>query len=1567
MIPNLNEKFLYNLLPQGVIGEDAKGLIEALVSGTQDRLGDLRSYASKLDGFWTPGATPDAANNVVFVDLTSDAGATYTRSLDIHSDTPAASSNQLPGWVAAQLGLQVADLNNIRYGYDALRAVNTSTLSQLAATVGAMLYQTDMLATDGAVTAAQLQLVETWFPRLKIKGTAQSFEVLGRALGFDDVRVTPLWTRLSPRVPNDIGSSLNDADFATAPDYFPQQNTGPFYDPFAYRDGPFFSWAGTVDSGTNSSQFYTQAVTGQNPWIKVVLLGSLAGTNIPAVSNGTVTHPATGAYALAGGAAMAFASVACPGSSIQFQAIAAGDAFNGLVVNVTTAGTLAFMSIADRLSSIKYRSSYFDLGLTANMDKIESIFSSRAATTNRDLSANPTLTSDGTAVSPYRPWVGGSIAVAQGTQDWLTTDGTNTTTVVARRCAVPAQDRQLDMASLTVAGVQVTQAFEEVRAATRLPRRSLSGVLFDNSVGYAPYTNSAVLFTTGSGSLAYSGSSSLTPVPDYIAAITATLPSQTVIALVAESNPVNEDIFFYRGTDVPSGYVSTGTYNFDTGSYSFNMPNLAGVVYTADWTLISTEIVRGEPMVTVKQTGTEGSSNWAFTYQARPEDQEDDALLNEVADDYPWRRSIVVGGELVELDIYQAGTELSVARQGEATAFPDQSAVDNAVFAITSLNSPVPRVVSQPRSATVADYQAGGLAVAYQGVLKSLSTLTTAETSTIRPSIGASHGDTETDYDVLFQAGYKLFLTGLAQGVLVADLPKFFGSQHRHGLVGWFPFNEHVDDDLTVVDHSAQAAATGLTGVTYANRQWDATRGWCLNMSNGTVRSATYPEITTAASASFWIKVAAVPAVETTVVSCAPLVFTLNGSGSATGYVTDTLGNSDAIGSAAVNDGAWHFVYLRQNQSVASFNAGTLLAAGTESSGTYAVAPGDPDNDVGPQVVAANGGTFAIHDLRIWNIPKSAADLDLVRYHAPTPTICTYRLGFMYTQDRQDKYGIGVLPSGWAYPTVLPAWYRRTAQGRVLRYDSMGSYTGESRFKEVGIGSQHPVPDNYALGQQFITVLADGTAPFSTDSATLPGWNQLWQNSNFNGNFDVLPSSGSTSTGIVPVSTSSGTSGTWPNTTTQSNPFQQYVFVTDNGSRVFQLSLDGSTDSTGGNHTFTVVAPLGHRRTAAELSTDPYLGQLLASAAVTGYGTVYASFGTGYINGTINPVNGTYGYFNPTTSVYNAKTFDTQALYVSDVPAGARTLLTGGGKKLVANPVTNSGTLVAYTGTNTTPPLYMYLESRVISQYPGSAVWTGGGNTTTPSDNAVDVSAIPTLVSVDQYGTWLNTPVLGEAGVLEFNSSGTLPAGPYRLSLVSGQVGQADVDFTGFSVSINLNDTVINEHLLTGHRGYNFSGTDTFDFFLNDAVTSGGYLLSFDWTNPAQDTSRGTKRQLAIYGYTLRRIATELFKVTATSGTTPTVTPLDMTNYTSGTTPGGWYAHINSSGVNASYRHEASIYPANDTVTASYPLGDTLTGLTNDRREDIIYTGTTVVVHDTGSFTFPAFGTLTVVTVGTNN
>ena len=126
------------------------------------------------------------------------------------------------------------------------------------------------------------------------------------------------------------------------------------------------------------------------------------------------------------------------------------------------------------------------------------------------------------------------------------------------------------------------------------------------------------------------------------------------------------------------------------------------------------------------------------------------------------------------------------------------------------------------------------------------------------------------------------------------------------------------------------------------------------------------------------------------------------------------------------------------------------------------------------------------------------------------------------------------------------------------------------------------------------------------------------------------------------------------------------------------------------------------------------------------------------------------------------------------------------------------------------------------------------------------------------------------------------------------------------------------------------------------------------------DDETGTQRQLAIYGYSLRQLLTEPYQVQVAPLSSPCAPIITLLDAGSLSTPGGWFVSINSYGTAAGYAQESTIYSSSDTVANTLPLSEILTSLTNERREDVIYTGADVVISDAGSFTFPFFGSLSI-------
>jgi hypothetical protein len=96
-------------------------------------------------------------------------------------------------------------------------------LGLLASTVGARIY-------NKYYVASNRQLIETAIARHHIKGTHSSVRILGRILGFIDLKVRELWSRFTIRDPGEPGNALNEFDFADVPEQFPYWPISEQYD-----------------------------------------------------------------------------------------------------------------------------------------------------------------------------------------------------------------------------------------------------------------------------------------------------------------------------------------------------------------------------------------------------------------------------------------------------------------------------------------------------------------------------------------------------------------------------------------------------------------------------------------------------------------------------------------------------------------------------------------------------------------------------------------------------------------------------------------------------------------------------------------------------------------------------------------------------------------------------------------------------------------------------------------------------------------------------------------------------------------------------------------------------------------------------------------------------------------------------------------------------------------------------------------------------------------------------------------------------------------------------------------
>lgn len=724
-LQTIPEELLYRLLPEAVIDLDERGLLQALIGGQQDHAETLKSFAKKFELFYDPASLGDETQyNVILASFYGPTRNIVSRSVIIDDSTPSADDQEeLDAWAIERLEIDSADFISASYGYDSDRAVTEDLLTLLADTIGAVVYATDEITT----LEQRRRAVASYFPRLKFKGTTLSFDVLGRMIGFQHVAMIPLWQRASLRKPDDVGNSQNNPDFSADPQFIPSSDTGIIYDPNNVLDGPFYSWnSGPLSLNSEEPNFY-ESVNGFNPFMSINQTSAIVG------------HPDDGIYVFTGGAPHNKASVSPSGSGFTFESLYEGESFNGVKVLVTTVGTLRQVSVVERLSAIKYRSSHYDLGLFRTFPGLLDDGDFETIQPNKDLQEYPTLVINGTAEVPYYPWTAGSVQAE-------------------------ADNIQLDINRLGLLRTQAIPYFEELRAATRTPRRVVAGWSSEDDVIYAAYVAHQELFTATTGTLAtYSGTATEFPADPYLTEIDFQRSWESIISRsgVAETYirgqlahpPVRGTVEVYDGStllatdngagilidsgphvvidgnvDYVLGHIRvrvnstltqltvrfkiysplsgesnlsqpeivhfsggslTGDYHIDTGSFAFSATDAgpdADQVVIARWSPDDFETLRTEPAGTVK-------TEFRVGYQDRPEDDiptiDTPGSLQQTADDVAWWRPIIAQGETVHPDIYDSlvPSVESLAYASDQIQITDHSGVEYKVVGIDDIKA----------------------------------------------------------------------------------------------------------------------------------------------------------------------------------------------------------------------------------------------------------------------------------------------------------------------------------------------------------------------------------------------------------------------------------------------------------------------------------------------------------------------------------------------------------------------------------------------------------------------------------------------------------------------------------------------------------------------------------------------------------------------------------------------------------------------------------------------------------------------------------------------------------------
>jgi len=1095
VIGNIPDEFFYNLLPPVVQAVDTRQLIASVVGGFQDRVADLRYYTANVSNLMDPWSTtvPLAgsgyqAPRTILVSYIQQSQVPVTIPLMDDGTAPVDGPGLLT-WSANQLQIDPSQVTAAVTGSDALRTLSVNQIELLADSLGATLYPGLPNELPAETALRQAKIVQSYFPRLSIKGTAQSFAALARLCGYDDGALIPLWSRISPRSPDLAVASVGDLN--ALPDFYPTAVLpDPFYNPSSLRDGPWFLWqSGSLYSTPSSSSYYT-SVNGNNPYLTVIPQGTSTGV----IQAGT--------YTFTGGAAQSYATVPFNSgyysSNLIAQALVPGDTFNGMNVIVTNGGAWQQLSVLDQLSTVKFRSSYFD----ANVALTVADSGTTLVQANPDL-INGLAMSDGTSTAPWRPW-GGPLPRSQ----------------------VPISTTQLDMDSL-VAGAQrvLTLAQDDCIPATRLPRHLGAGVLWQDPTTFAAYTDLFVVPYTGS-SYAFNGSNFGNVTGN-------SLPTgTTAVGWVLNGAPVPSESL---GTwvNLETQYL-TGSYNQVTGSYLVQASALASGTLGLAFTKLDSTAVNPEPSYLAKVAGLVGYQNRpAGTYvpptsnitlsgsatlgQSSTTGTTISPLTYTTTDDVPWQRvRILAGGDEVSNNAFVPGHGDPVPiSTGVEMDWLDQGGnpyllrvIDITPTATVPASPPLPY-----RSQAVANPTPGP----------------------INPALASTSGSL-----------VPMRLVGNLPVAVDALLP----ARTDH-LLWWWPLVETSEDALVVTEAMSQVQVPLNTALP-SDRTWGPLHGWKLNTWTGTAQSPAL-EIVNNKSNTYALGLRIVPSSITNpyVPVGAPFVtvgqLSVSMAGTASVYASFNAGNVYTTGTVGVLPNSANYVY-------ASYNAGTVaLRVRQNELGSFtgsSIAVGSPLITAPYVSISGVNPLTKMQDLCVWSGgTKSDAQLTVVDTPNFTSTVVAASLPFSYSL-KGDRYSYSVLAQGFGQvsttPPTVTSFYEDST---VIRYGGDGSYDADPRFKKVGLGENQPLPSVWKLGTQAgQPIMATGMAVMAGTQSPLPAFTYSFKGTA--GSIDhqgPSPTTGFGPTGGVVTTVQSSGTALWA---------QDLNSVVD---RLYLVGSDGST------------------------------------------------------------------------------------------------------------------------------------------------------------------------------------------------------------------------------------------------------------------------------------------------------------------------------------------------------------------------------------------------------------------------
>jgi hypothetical protein len=833
------------------------------------------------------------------------------------------------------------------------------------------------------------------------------------------------------------------------------------------------------------------------------------------------------------------------------------------------------------------------------------------------------------------------------------------------------------------------------------------------------------------------------------------------------------------------------------------------------------------------------------------------------------------------------------------------------------------------------------------------SSVSGTTTFTVSPNwLPDSAPDTGSGYVI-----YTLVQVGLVYGVLVADPQAFFSIDFYTDLWEWWPFNEHPESAM-VVKEAVWGSCGILSQFLNTDRQLVRGWGWALYVPRG--RSVTLQMHKEFPGGPATVMFRFSPHLNisnsdgtTTLFQLGALRVAINYTASTGAMVLAVQVLTDPVSITWVTQ-ASTTISLTTDYLVEIIYDGSVIASvnlwrstDPDLSPVWTAVPGATNFTLGaPDTIvvgeqpamedALSYGptTFTIRDLRVWTAVKS-----VIKFRTPvqritpqgrwpttvlTPTGVSWAMkaysnsSFIYLD--RVSFGGGLLPAS--------NFLERESVKLLM---SEVDVRGDPRVDDVGLDSGLVPTVPWLLGYHDWPVMVDGRVVVSTQNGII-GSNSTWPG--------TLSEEPNRNVAFHRVWAAVQYSGTSTDTITLSS-----LTI----GQVLSLSaVSGTTGWTTGGHVRFIS------------SESPSAGAFFDATIVSS--TSFRVIGT---VGSVSSSSWRILYRSiaweiKAVSVLNSDGTNSARLQATQVASGGRTmrLVDGGGYLLT---VSLGGVISRGPHVGSFPTLFLYTSSTTVADL-------GPSTSTTLLSSWVDPNSFG-------LGPGVNTPATNQRGSLTFYMAAALVAGPYRLTLNAGNIGQVPEGFAGLNIEVTVGQVMSFPMVVTGTGMVNPTGTITYDFELPEAVGS-GWLLEISWGGKLNAPQQNVSYALAIYEVVVERTLPTLYRVDS-----PTVlTPLDVSENASlsSSVPGGWVGIVNWDGTISGWVHESDpstrILPDGglggptpwSTVTSAIRvpasvLSESVAGVTARRREDILPTSP-LIPNSIQSFV--AAGVLAVSPVG---